>query len=73
MKAAFFALFKIRKVRGSTGLFKMGEASRSSKKHYGIGLYMAENTAKLHNGTLTISNAVGGGAEVKMVLELFFK
>ena len=73
MKAAFFALSKIRKVRGSAGLFKMGEASRSSKKHYGIGLYMAENTAKLHNGTLTISNAVGGGAEVKMVLEYFFK
>lgn len=57
MKAAFFALFKIRKVRGSTGLFKMGEASRSSKKHYGIGLYMAENTAKLHGGKLAISNA----------------
>ena len=68
MKAAFFALSKIRKVRGSAGLFKMCEASRSSKKHYGIGLYMAENTAKLHGGKLTISNAVGGGAEVKMVL-----
>ena len=56
-------------MRGSAGLFKMCEASRSSKKHYGIGLYMAENTAKLHNGTITISNAVGGGAEVKMVLK----
>ena len=69
MKAAFFALSKIRKVCGNAGLFKMGEASRSSKKHYGIGLYMAENTAKLHGGTLTISNAVGGGAQVKMVLK----
>ena len=69
MKAAFFALSKIRKVRGSAGLFKMCEASRSSKKHYGIGLYMAENTAKLHGGKLTISNCADGGAEVKMVLE----
>ena len=69
MKAAFFALSKIRKVCGNAGLFKMGEASRSSKKHYGIGLYMAENTVKLHNGTLAISNCADGGAEVKMVLE----
>lgn len=72
MKAAFFALSKKRKVRGSAGLFKMGEASRSSKKHYGIGLYMAENTAKLHGGKLAISNAVGGGAEVKMVFGIIF-
>ena len=56
-------------MRGSAGLFKMCEASRSSKKHYGIGLYMAENTAKLHGGKLTISNCADGGAEVKMVLE----
>ena len=56
-------------MRGSAGLFKMGEASRSSKKHYGIGLYMAENTAKLHGGKLTIFNCSDGSAEVKMVLE----
>lgn len=56
-------------LKSGVGLFKMGEASRSSKKHYGIGLFMAENTAKLHGGTLAISNCADGGAEVKMVLE----
>ena len=56
-------------LKSGVGLFKMGESSRSSKKHYGIGLFMAGNTAKLHNGSLTISNCQDGGAEVRMVLE----
>ena len=56
-------------LKSGVGLFKMGEASRSRKKHYGIGLFMAENTAKLHNGRLVISNCADGGAEVKIVLE----
>ena len=50
-------------------LFKMGESSRCSKKHYGIGLYMADNTAKLHHGRLLISNRKEGGAETKLILE----
>jgi signal transduction histidine kinase len=61
--------FPAEMLKSGVGLFKMGESSRSSKKHYGIGLYMAENTAKLHNGSLAISNCADGGAEVKMVLE----
>ena len=56
-------------LRSGVGLFKMGESSRSRKKHYGIGLFMAENTAKLHNGKLVISNCKDGGAEVTIVLE----
>ena len=56
-------------LRSGVELFKMGEPSRSSKKHYGIGLYMAENTAKLHNGKLLISNRKEGGAEVKIILK----
>ena len=56
-------------LKSGVGLFKMGDASRSRKKHYGIGLFMAENTAKLHNGRLVISNCADGGAEVKIVLE----
>lgn len=56
-------------LHSGVGLFKMGETSRSSKKHFGIGLYMAENTAKLHNGSLLISNREEGGAEVKIILE----
>ncbi|MCR5640687.1 MAG: HAMP domain-containing histidine kinase [Lachnospiraceae bacterium] len=50
-------------------LFKMGESSRSSKKHYGIGLYMAQNTAKLHHGQLLIANRNEGGAQIKLILK----
>ena len=56
-------------LRSGVELFKMGEDSRSSKKHYGIGLYMAENTAKLHNGQLLIANRKDGGAEIKIILK----
>ena len=56
-------------LRSGVGLFKMGDSSRSSKRHYGIGLYMVENTAKLHNGRLLISNRKEGGAEAKIILK----
>ena len=56
-------------LRSGVELFRMGEESRSSKKHYGIGLYMAENTAKLHNGQLIIGNSKDGGAEIKIILK----
>ena len=69
MKAAFFRAFQNKKSAWQRRAFsRWAKLAAAAKKHYGIGLYMAENTAKLHGGKLTISNCADGGAEVKMVL-----
>lgn len=45
--------------------FYMDDKSRNSKKHSGIGLYMAEQVIKQHNGELVLGNSARtGGAEV---------
>jgi len=43
--------------------FYMGDQSRTSKAHYGIGLYLAYSVAKQHGGGLLLENApdTGGG------------
>ena len=43
----------------------MDDKSRNSKKHSGIGLYMADLVIKQHNGELVLGNSGRtGGAEV---------
>lgn len=45
--------------------FYMGDPSRTSKSHYGMGLYIVKSIVKLHNGTLKIENSpVTGGGQV---------
>ena len=45
--------------------FFMDDDSRSSRSHYGIGLYVAASIAKKHNGKIILENsAVSGGAKV---------
>ena len=45
--------------------FYMGDTSRASKKHYGMGLYIVKSIAKMHGGTLKIENSpVTGGGQV---------
>lgn len=43
--------------------FFMGDASRSAKAHYGLGLYISRSIAELHHGSLFIDNDTcsGGG------------
>jgi signal transduction histidine kinase len=50
-------------LRGATNQFYQGDFSRSSKLHYGMGLFIADLIVKQHNGTLVIANspATGGG------------
>lgn len=49
----------------ATEEFYMGDDSRNSKSHYGIGLYVAASIAKKHNGKIILENsAVVGGAKV---------
>lgn len=48
-------------------LFYMGDKSRSSKGHYGMGLTFASNVVKLHNGKITFQNSKQtGGARVEL-------
>ncbi len=43
--------------------FYMGEKSRSSKNHFGMGLFIAKSVAEQHGGTLSVANSkeTGGG------------
>lgn len=51
--------------------FYMGDKSRSSKQHYGMGLYIANTIVKQHKGTLTLGNSrKTGGAEVVIKIPL---
>lgn len=38
--------------------------------HVGLGLYMAEQTARSHNGNVELSNTAGGGARVRLSIPL---
>lgn len=54
----------------ATQLFYMGDKSRSAKGHYGIGLTFANNVARLHHGSLQLSNRPQGGAEVMLEIPI---
>lgn len=51
--------------------FYRGDKSRTSKNHYGIGLYITEKFIKLHRGEIDLSNSKElGGAEVLLRMPL---
>lgn len=52
-------------LKHATEQFYMGEQSRHSKSHYGIGLYVADSIIARHGGQLILSNSEKtGGAQV---------
>lgn len=53
----------------ATKQFYMGDMSRSSAKHFGMGLYIADSIAKKHGGELILENSsdTGGG---KVTIEI---
>lgn len=51
--------------------FFMGDKSRTSNMHFGMGLYIADSIVKQHGGSLTIGNSIEtGGAKVILKLPL---
>lgn len=52
-------------LKEASAQFYMGDRSRSSGNHHGMGLYIAESAAQYHKGTLTLANVTpSGGAKV---------
>ena len=50
--------------------FYMGDSSRSSRKHYGMGLTITDNIIRQHNGELVLTNGTGDlhGAQVTLLI-----
>ena len=50
--------------------FYMKEKSRSSKDHYGMGLYITNMIIKLHNGKLILGNSFDSNTGGKVIVEI---
>ncbi|MCW6074996.1 HAMP domain-containing histidine kinase [Clostridium sporogenes] len=57
-------------LRAAKKQFYMGDSGRTSKTHWGMGLYIADSIVKQHNGILTIENSHQGGAKVIIKIPL---
>lgn len=49
--------FSAEDLQSAKKLFYQGDKSRHSRKHYGMGLYLAEQFAKENGGSLTLANS----------------
>jgi len=58
-------------IKSATRQFYMGDSSRASKIHFGMGLYITQSFVKLHGGSLNIANSpVTGGAQVTIEIPI---
>lgn len=59
--------FSNKDIKFAAGQFYMGDNSRTSKTHYGMGLFIAYSILKQHKGELNIGNSpVTGGGQVTL-------
>lgn len=58
-------------LKHATEQFFMDDASRNSKSHFGIGLYVANSVCEKHGGRLLLENtSATGGAKVTLIIPL---
>jgi signal transduction histidine kinase len=57
-------------LREAATQFYMGDQSRTSGQHHGMGLYIAESAAQQHGGSLTLENASSGGGRVTVSVRI---
>lgn len=50
--------------------FYCGDPSRTDKNHYGLGLSIAQEIVKAHQGTIRLVDTLGGGATFEMEIPL---
>lgn len=63
--------FSKEELKSALQQFYRGDKSRTSKNHYGLGLYITEKFIKLHRGEIALSNSRElGGAEVLLRIPL---
>ncbi|MBU3092185.1 HAMP domain-containing histidine kinase [Clostridium sp. CM028] len=63
--------FSSEDIKSATKQFYMGDCSRASKSHYGIGMYITQSFVNLHGGTLHMDNSlVTGGAQVTIEIPI---
>lgn len=53
--------------------FYRGDPSRSDKNHYGLGLSIAKEIIKLHDGNIEIADTPGGGCTFRISLPIEHK
>ncbi|MCB2295177.1 hypothetical protein LGK95_16965 [Clostridium algoriphilum] len=59
-------------IKSATKQFYMGDSSRVSKIHFGIGLYITESFVKLHGRALYIANSpITGGVQVTIEIPTY--
>jgi signal transduction histidine kinase len=63
--------FSAEALKSAKQQFYMGDKSRTSKSHYGMGLFIANTLAMQHGGSLVLDNsAETGGAKVTLEIPI---
>jgi len=64
--------FSSEDIKSATKQFYMGDSSRASKIHFGIGLYITQSFLNLHGGALYIVNSpIASGAQVTLEIPIY--
>lgn len=50
--------------------FDTGDASRTNKNHYGLGLSIAKEIVMLHHGTISLEDTPGGGCTFEIYIPI---